>query len=70
MRWGGAGPRAPWGGDGAAGAPPLTRLAACPWGIVRPGFSKHARVEARSKGKFPMFSAESIILPGGRAGEG
>jgi hypothetical protein len=33
------GPRAPWGGDGAAGAPPLTRLAACPWGILWPGFS-------------------------------
>jgi hypothetical protein len=25
-----SGARAPWGGDGAAGAPPLTRLAACP----------------------------------------
>jgi hypothetical protein len=37
--YGGAVPRAPRGGDGAAGAPPLTRLAACLWGILQPGFS-------------------------------
>ena len=55
----GAGPRAPRGGDGAAGALPLTRLAACPWGISRPGFSTSMPgSKARSKGIFYVLSRE------------
>jgi hypothetical protein len=58
-RQGGAGPRAPWGGDGAAGALPLTRLAACPWGILWPGFSTSMPgSKARSKGFFYVLSRE------------
>ena len=57
------------GGNGAAGAPPLTRLAGCPGGTFMVGLvQQHARVEARFKGKYPMFSAESIIRPGGPGG--
>ena len=51
MRWGGAGPRTPWGGDGVAGAPPLARLAACPWGILRPDFSNSMPGRSAFKGE-------------------
>ena len=36
-----------------------------PWGILRPGFSNSMPGSKRVQRKFPMFSAESIILPGG-----
>jgi hypothetical protein len=65
---GGAGPQAPWGGDGAAGAPPLARLAACPWGRLWPGFSTACPVEAHLMRKFPNFFLRvSVILLGGAA---
>jgi hypothetical protein len=57
------GPRAPRGGGGAAGAPPLTRLAACHWGILWPGFSNSMPGSKRVQRGFPIFSGESIILP-------
>jgi len=53
------------GGGGAAGAPPLTRLAACHWGILWPGFSNSMPGSKRVQRGFPMFSGESIILPEG-----
>jgi hypothetical protein len=31
---------------------------------------QHARIEARFKGEFPMFSAQTIIGPGGPGGPG
>jgi hypothetical protein len=59
----GAEPRAPWGGYGVAGGPLLTRLAA-PGAFAAGLVQQHARVEARFKGKFPMFAAEGVIWPG------
>jgi hypothetical protein len=51
--------RAPRGGYGAAGALPLTRLAACPWGILRPGLSTSMPgSKAGSKGIFYVLSLE------------
>src|SRR5215471_8552222 len=43
----GAEPRSPWGGDGVAGAPPLTRLATQHPGNLEPGFSKRMPGSAR-----------------------
>jgi DnaJ domain len=61
-----SGARGRRGGETALpGAPPLTRLAACPLGHLVAGLLlQHARVEARSKGISYVLS-ESIILPVG-----
>ena len=55
-------PGSPWGGDGVAGAPPLTRLVTQHAGNLEPGFSKRMPRSAQAHGKLPTFSAESIVL--------
>ena len=62
---GGAEPRAPWGGDGAARAPPLTRLTACPRAVRGRAYPTACPDRSAFQREIPMFSAESIILPEG-----
>ena len=62
---GGAEPRAPWGGDGAARAPPLTRLTACPRAVCGRAYPTACPDRSAFQREIPMFSAESIILPEG-----
>jgi hypothetical protein len=62
---GGAEPRAPWGGDGAARAPPLTRLTACPRAVRGRAYPTACPDRSAFSKRIPMFSAESIILPEG-----
>jgi hypothetical protein len=61
----GAEPRAPWGGDGAARAPPLTRLTACPRAVCGRAYPTACPDRSAFQREIPMFSAESIILPEG-----
>ena len=58
----GAEPRVTGGGDGVAGAPPLTRLATQHAGNHEPGFSKRMPGSAQDYRNIPAFSAESIVL--------
>jgi hypothetical protein len=60
----GAEPRAPWGGDGAAGAPPLTRLTACPSGILWPGFSTACPGRSAFKGEMSYVLSREHHLAG------
>jgi hypothetical protein len=62
---GGAEPRAPWGGYGAARAPPLTRLTACPRAVRGRAYPTACPDRSAFQREIPMFSAESIILPEG-----
>ena len=61
----GAEPRAPWGGDDAAGAPPLTRLAACPRAVCGRAYPTACPGRSAFQREIPIFPAESIILPEG-----
>lgn len=62
---GGAEPRAPWGGDGAAGAPSLTRLTACPRAVCGRAYPTACPDRSAFQREIPRFSAESTILPEG-----
>lgn len=59
-------PGSPWGGDGVAGAPPLTRLATQRAGNPEPGFSKRMPSSARAYRRVPyILSREHRLACGG-----